>query len=77
MVEELNQLEAPAEPPEPRPHGLRRQVRVETWQSLPQVEVSIVPLPKALELHVGQGALGVAATMRAREHASDGEATEQ
>lgn len=77
MVEELNQLEAPAEPPEPRPHGLRRQVRVETWQSLPQVEVSIVPLPKALELHVGQGALGVAATMRARGHAADGEAAEQ
>ncbi len=63
MVEELNQLEAPTEPPEPRTHGLRRQVRVETWQSLPQVEVSIVTIPEVLRLHVGQGALGVAATM--------------
>ena len=64
MIEQLNQLEAPTEPPEPRPHSLRRQVRIETWKSLPQVEVSIVSIPEVLQLHVGQGALGVAATLR-------------
>ncbi len=64
MIEQLNQLEAPTEPPESRPHSLRRQVRIETWKSLPQVEVSIVSIPEVLQLHVGQGALGVAATLR-------------
>ena len=66
MVEDLNQLKAPTEQPEPRPHGLRRQVRIETWKSLPQVEVRIVNIPEVLQLHVGQGALGVAATMQGK-----------
>ena len=64
MIEQLNQLEAPTDLPEPRPHSLRRQVRIETWKSLPQVEVSIVRIPEVLQLHVGQGALGVVATLR-------------
>lgn len=74
MIEQLNQLEAPTEPPEPRPHSLRRQVRIETWKSLPQVEASIVRIPEVLQLHVGQGALGVAATLRGA--AENTEATE-
>lgn len=78
MIEQLSQLEAPTEPPEPRPHSLRRQVRIETWKSLPQVEVSIVSIPEVLQLHVGQGALGVAATLRGTaERAEEAAGAEQ
>ena len=41
---------------------------------MPQVEVSIVSIPEVLQLHVGQGALGVAATLRGT--AESAEATE-